>query len=575
MGTLHCNPLSDESLALIKGWIENCRRSHQPVCRMPQRQQVGGPKRLLQCLPEGVRLMETQSLPRPCSYIALSYCWGDATAVLKTTMETLERHQSGILDKNLPPLYKEVVALARQLKIANLWIDALCIVQDSTEDKEKEIMQMSNIYAGALIVVVAASAESPLGSLMRVKPPFDQSRIWRTASTIRYKKMDLNVKFRKRDWKAHWYTGALFNTHTGARAWCFQEKQVANRCLVFLDDEMVWECRSSGCQCECGGEQEHFSAAYEQGITMVPYEKRLLPSAEQEDPFHLDGTLKHFANNEVAYKFWDDVVVDFSRGALSFANDRLPAISAVASVVAKATGDRYLAGLWRDDLLAGLIWIPRMLFSGLGLHRHQEYIAPTWSWASLRAGVLYYPPFRRSTMKHDADLDASVLDAWTTLEGQNLYGSVSDAAIVLSALHCDAGLTIPERGFDAQLDFGDDDVQTVGLGPYFHALDSMRVVPDDNVDRYLRHVVPDRVADRQAACSGTVHLLWLTENTSLILTPSRQKKGASGETAYERLGVFYENAYKFQRDRGQLKTSGILKPPKMPKTAQRSRITLV
>ena len=153
----------------------------------------------------------------------------------------------------------------------------------------------------------------------------------------------------------------------------------------------------------------------------------------------------------------------------------------------------------------------------------------------------------------DADLDASVDRAWTVVKGQNPYGPVSDGAIVLSGFHCDAELTIPERGFDAQLDFGHDGVQTVGLGLYFQALDLMRVAPDDNVDRYLRRGLPDRQADRQRACSGTVRLLWLGKEMSLILTTSRRRRGA-----YERLGIFTQ--------KGTLK---------MPKMAQRSMVTLV
>ena len=479
---------------------------------MPQqvggpKQQTSGPKRLLQCLPDGVKLVETQSLTQPYHYIALSYLWGNGKAVKKTTMETLDYHQRGIPEQDLPRLYQEVVALAHKLKIPNLWIDALCIIQDSTEDKEKEIMQMGNIYAGAFVVVVAAEAESPLDTLLRVmKPPSDQSHTWRDASLIRYKEMDLNVKFRKRHQAAHWNRDAARHTHAGKRAWCFQEKLLASRCLVFCEDEVVWECQSC-CLCECGGEQEHFSVEENTtGIAMQAYQKTLLPSAEQDpfqvdgtltafaqlpfaehEPFQLDGTLKYSANNEAAYSFWEGAVENYSRRALTFQTDRLPAISAAASIVAKATGDRYLAGLWRDDLLAGLGWGLSLWTSGLGLH--QEYMAPTWSWASVPAAV-WYDEYPRSKRRCDADLDASVLDAWTILKGQNLYGAVSDGAIVLSGSHCDAELTIPERGFDAQLDFGHDDVQTVGLGPYFNALDCMRVLPDDKVDGLNPRQVP-------------------------------------------------------------------------------------
>ena len=95
MGNLHHDPVSDESLALMKGWIDACRHRHQ-LCMTPQ--PVHGPKRLLQCLPgSSVRLVEMRSPTQRCGYIALSYCWGDGNDVMKTTEETVtvvenERH---------------------------------------------------------------------------------------------------------------------------------------------------------------------------------------------------------------------------------------------------------------------------------------------------------------------------------------------------------------------------------------------------------------------------------------------------------------------------------------------------
>ena len=344
-GTLHGDPGSDESLALMNGWIDDCQRCHQ-LCRVNP-QQVGGPKRLLQCLSDGsVRLVDTQSIPQRCDYIALSYCWGDGTAVKKTTEKTLDRHQSGIPNDDLPRLFREVAALARGLNINYLWIDALCIVQDSKEDNDKkdQIMHMGNIFRRALVVVVAASAESPIDSLLRVKPQSGQSHTWRTASLIRYEEVDLDVKFRKRDPGAHLFTDATKSTPVGQRAWCFQDRAMASRCLIFRDDEVVWECRSC-CLCECGS------------TTRRPYRRpyrKMLPTFAEFAPFQLDGILPYYADAEAAYSFWETAVNNYSGRALTFETDRLPAISAVASIVAKSTGDRYLAGLWRDDLLAGL-----------------------------------------------------------------------------------------------------------------------------------------------------------------------------------------------------------------------------
>lgn len=50
-----------------------------------------------------------------------------------------------------------------------IWIDALCIIQDSDADKDKEIHQTSDIYSQALVTIAAGNSRaSTLGFL---KPP--------------------------------------------------------------------------------------------------------------------------------------------------------------------------------------------------------------------------------------------------------------------------------------------------------------------------------------------------------------------------------------------------------------------
>ena len=163
-----------------------------------------------------------------------------------------------------------------------------------------------------------------------------------------------------------------------------------------------------------------------------------------------------------------------------------------------------------------------------------------------------------------------MLDAWTALKGPNLYGPVSDGAIVLSGVHCDVEMTISEHG-KIQLDFGYGEVETVCDSNFMASrlLDLMFVEPETNVDRlsgnsrYLRHIT-DRQTYLQPVCSGAVHLLWLHEGLSLILTPSRRKEGA-----YERLGIFHPKLGK------NLAICDSTDTPKMPKRVPRSTITLV
>lgn len=58
----------------------------------------------------------------------------------------------------LPITIKNAIRITQQLQIPILWVDSLCIIQDSKEDKRKEIRNMKNIYGKSHITLVASSA---------------------------------------------------------------------------------------------------------------------------------------------------------------------------------------------------------------------------------------------------------------------------------------------------------------------------------------------------------------------------------------------------------------------------------
>lgn len=69
--------------------------------------------------------------------------------------------------------------------------------------------------------------------------------------------------------------------------------------------------------------------------------------------------------------------------------DKLPALSGLAQVYHKATGDTYLAGLWEASLPHGLCWY-NIGWTGHKFHkkrgigrRPRAFRAPSWSWASI------------------------------------------------------------------------------------------------------------------------------------------------------------------------------------------------
>ncbi|CAN9384472.1 unnamed protein product [Alternaria alternata] len=77
-------------------------------------------------------------------YLAVSYRWGAET--LLTTINTLERFYDSIPWNQLPQTFQDAISIARDLGIAYIWIDSLCIIQDNLADWETESAKMADIY---------------------------------------------------------------------------------------------------------------------------------------------------------------------------------------------------------------------------------------------------------------------------------------------------------------------------------------------------------------------------------------------------------------------------------------------
>jgi hypothetical protein len=144
-----------------------------------------------------------------------------------------------IHDESLSPTIKDAIIITRALKIQYLWIDSLCIVQDSPDNKKHELPLMASIYKNAFVTIVAASASSASEGFLQVRNP---------------PKVDLVVNYEAT------YTGGgtlLFRddfqlTHnhdfpldpTEARAWCMQESILSARCLVYSSFHLYWCCQT-------------------------------------------------------------------------------------------------------------------------------------------------------------------------------------------------------------------------------------------------------------------------------------------------------------------------------------------
>lgn len=105
---------------------------------------------------------ETRLLSKQ-SYATLSHCWGK-TGVIRTVKSNLRNHQQEIPRGSLPLTFKDAIKIARNLHLRYLWIDSLCIIQDSREDWAHEANLMSKVYMYSFVNIAATgSSDSTSG----------------------------------------------------------------------------------------------------------------------------------------------------------------------------------------------------------------------------------------------------------------------------------------------------------------------------------------------------------------------------------------------------------------------------
>jgi hypothetical protein len=343
----------DSSAEQAIAWLQQCK-SHVscPELRVPLL-----PTRVLDISNDNIRL----HIPRGARshYLALRYCWGGPQPV-RTLAGNIERHRTGIQTSDLPQTPQDAITFARRLSIRYMWIDALCILQDSPEDKGKEIAKMASIYQNSLLTIAATSASTCTeGFLSDREPPIGDMLIENLPWTCQDGNTGQISLHRQSDYRVD-------QEPLNQRAWTLQERLLSPRVLSFGSQGLVWECQTT--RCTAGGSS---ALAYDMGVNRLePYIFSPLTAATMKE------SPKAFRTRYT----WQNTVMDLTRRKMSEESDKLPAISGVALQVHLITGDTYLAGLWKHWLLFELFWLLDPEDEDFGnTRRPTTYRAPSWS----------------------------------------------------------------------------------------------------------------------------------------------------------------------------------------------------
>ncbi|KAL9125265.1 MAG: hypothetical protein Q9217_005501 [Psora testacea] len=354
----------------IRNWVSICLTSHsgcQPMLEANQTQprQLQLPARFIDVSPstdkDFVALRETKDIGPSHRYATLSHCWGKVLPV-RLLYEFYEQFQVGIAIHHLPRTFQDAIHFTRALDVKYLWIDALCIIQDSQDDWLHEALLMSSVYSGSWLNLAATSSADGHGGLFRTSDPL-LNLPCQVKATWQGPPFNDLVIIDESAWSRQ-----IDQAPLNERGWVLQERVLAPRTVHFAHDQMWWDCRNF-----------QASEVFPTGIPDHVFDLR---------PQLIRAFMQLRSDSEiVGSKGWLRCVEKYTQTKLTFDSDRLIAIAGVAKVVQQLLGraeDDYLAGMWKQGLAVDLLW---RVVSRKG--KPESYVAPSWSWASVRGEVSF------------------------------------------------------------------------------------------------------------------------------------------------------------------------------------------
>lgn len=329
-------------------------------------------------------------------YATLSYCWGGPQEFqLDAGSENMLK--GGISASLLPKTLRDAVQATWDLGIRWIWIDSLCIRQDSSDDKATEIAQMHMIYAASFITISATRAgHCSQGFLHQCSLPAPEAIGYRLPFASPSGRLGSII-----------LSSGLMNSPIDYRGWTLQEHLLARRVLRFTDYQLHWSCRviSKNENDTIGG----------------------LPSSHVRLLDRIYKMYKGVHAKDQNCRNWMDIVEQYTCRGLSDELDKLPAISGIAQTWAQTSNDHYLAGLWKSHLPLGLLWSSAQPFRQ---GEFQTYRAPSWSWASMVGQIDW---FNHSFTEVDPTLE--ILSCIIKpAHAQAPYGAVQFGSLIVQGL---------------------------------------------------------------------------------------------------------------------------------------------
>jgi hypothetical protein len=298
---------------------------------------------------------------------------------------------------------------------------------DDALDWQRESAKMRDVYENSYLTIAASSAVSSHQSFL-ARPSNPSIKIpWEHPYNVCIRGV-YHLSHRSTPAIGSYWVSDVLRSQWSERGWTLQERLLSRRVLYFGKQAMHFQCQE-----------------YRFMENLVSVER-----CEPEDTWHRDLNV---LSVEEIYKKWYRTVEEYTNRNLSFAKDKLPAIAGLANDVGQALNARghediYLAGLWKRDLVRGLLWqITAPPAGNPILFMPDEYRAPSWCWTA-HEGLIIMDHYRLEMTL------CNILEAEVTISGDNpMTGPVTYGFVKLSGSlkHLNSELFSKQGGIFEQL----------------------------------------------------------------------------------------------------------------------------
>ncbi|KAJ8067231.1 hypothetical protein OCU04_004595 [Sclerotinia nivalis] len=311
-------------------------------------------------------------------YAALSYVWGDTQRTLLLNLNQQALQKAGSLTGCVPKTIQDAMRFSQQLGIRYLWVDALCIIQDSDSDKAIQIGTMGTIYAHSKVTLIAASGKNAEAGLPGIQNPRTGKQTQIDISTADNRVSMKLIRTLHPHNNGYSFSHQLEDSEWSRRGWTLQERALSRRSIIFTDQQLLWACR------KCHRLEETYCETSLAHASLF----RL-----QETEYFLDTSLRNFfVSNDIIDQTWYKfrrLVSDYTTRQLTKSGDAHDAFHAILEQVKQLTGDNFLWGVPTRHFELGLCWEPGSL---RGVRRRKGLTTlettslkrkvpfPSWSW---------------------------------------------------------------------------------------------------------------------------------------------------------------------------------------------------